>query len=134
MQCGIACLQMICGHYGKKVTSDFLANYCFATTEGISMLGISLAAEQLGLKNVAGKLDAEELSKTTLPCILHWNQNHFVVLYKVRTTHAGMRFYIADPAKGNCHMVKGVYVTLGRTKARGYKRVRPRTLWYSSFS
>lgn len=97
MQCGIACLQMICVHYGKKYSQDFLSNICYATTEGVSLLGIKDAAVKIGLYTISGRVTLENLSSATLPCILHWNQNHFVVLYKVKK---GSKFYIADPGKG----------------------------------
>ncbi len=61
------------------------------------MLGINEAAKTLGLHTVCARATIEELSETPLPCILHWNQNHFVVLYKVKK---GKKFYIADPGKG----------------------------------
>lgn len=97
MQCGIACLQMICKHYSKEYTIKQLAEYCFATTEGVSLLGISEAASKLGLHTICGKVTLQQIQKVRLPCILHWNQNHFVVLYKIRN---GKNFYIADPGKG----------------------------------
>lgn len=97
MQCGIACLQMICECYGKKITQDYLLKICFATTEGVSLLGIRDAAIKIGFYNISGCLTVDGLSTATLPCILHWNQNHFVVLYKVKN---GKKFYIADPGKG----------------------------------
>ena len=97
MQCGIACLQMICVHYGKKYSQDFLSNICYATTEGVSLLGIKDAAIKLGFYTISGRLTIKELSSATLPCILHWNQNHFVVLYKIKK---GRKFYVADPGKG----------------------------------
>lgn len=101
MQCGIACLQMICHHFGKKFSTEFLSKYCFATSEGVSLLGISEAAEKLGLHTVAGRLSMDNFKEDLpLPCILHWNQNHFVVLYKLKTTSKGLKFYVADPGKG----------------------------------
>lgn len=98
MQCGIACLAMVCRNYGKKYTMDTLSDICFATTEGVSLLGISQAAEKLGFKTTSKKIATEQLTKASLPCILHWNQNHFVVLYKVSTD--GKKYYVADPGKG----------------------------------
>lgn len=97
MQCGIACLQMICLHYGKHVTLAQLEETCHSTTEGVSLLGISDAAERLGFKTVSARVGLETFEKENLPCILHWNQNHFVVLYRVKR---GKTFYVADPAKG----------------------------------
>ena len=97
MQCGIACLAMICKHYGKEFSIETLSRYCFATTEGVSLLGISEAANKLGLHSICGRVSMEQMQEAPLPCILHWNQNHFVVLYKQKR---GKKFYIADPGKG----------------------------------
>ena len=97
MQCGITCLQMLCKYYGHERTSEELSGYCFATNEGVSLLGISEAADKIGFHTVCGKFEAGALRSAPLPCILHWNQNHFVVLYKVKK---GKHFYIADPGKG----------------------------------
>lgn len=97
MQCGIACLQMICKYYGKEFSVETLSRYCFATTEGVSLLGISEAAEKLGLHSICGRVSMEQIQEAPLPCILHWNQNHFVVLYKQKR---GQKFYVADPGKG----------------------------------
>lgn len=98
MQCGIACLAMVCGFYGKRYSIGTLSHYCFATTEGVSLLGISEAAKQLGLKTMCYRVTTNELADDVWPCILHWNQNHFVVLYKVSKN--GRKFYVADPGKG----------------------------------
>ncbi len=97
MQCGIASLAMICQYFGKRYSIDELQDICFATTEGVSMLGICQAARTLGLDCMAGRVSVEQLIENGMPCILHWNQNHFVVLYKVSK---GRKFYIADPGKG----------------------------------
>ena len=106
MQCGVTCLQMICRYY-KKIYSiystDTLHQYCFATNEGVSLLGISDAAKKLGLRTVCGRITVNQLNASSLPCILHWNQNHFVVLYKIRR---GKTFYIADPGKGKIKYTK----------------------------
>lgn len=97
MQCGIACLQMICRYYGRIYDTETMSQYCHATTEGVSMLGISQAANALGLETVSAKLSVEKMMAAPLPCILHWNQNHFVVLYRIKK---GRKFYVADPGKG----------------------------------
>lgn len=96
MQCGIACLQMVSKYYGKEYSLNALSRYCFATTEGVSLLGISEAAGKLGLHTLCGKTTIDQLYQAPLPCILHWNQNHFTVLYKVNKS----KFYIADPGIG----------------------------------
>lgn len=98
MQCGIACLQMICKYFGRDYTLSALSRYCFATTEGVSLLGISEAADILGLHTLSARATVDELAENPLPAILHWNQNHFVVLYRVKK---GRKFYISDPAKGH---------------------------------
>ena len=97
MQCGIACLQMVCKYFGREYSMNTLSKLCFATTEGVSMLGINEAANILGLHTTCVRAATSILSEAHLPCILHWNQNHFVVLYKVKN---GKKFYIADPGKG----------------------------------
>lgn len=99
MQCGITCLQMICKYYGQEYSLTQLSKLCFATTEGVSLLGISQAAERLGLKTICGRVTTEQLKQVELPCILHWHQNHFVILYKIRECRKGCHYYIADPGK-----------------------------------
>ena len=106
--CGPTCLQMIAQFYGKKYTLDFLREQCYITRNGVSMLGISTAAESIGFKTMIIKTDIETLiNECPLPIILHWHQNHFVVLYKVKkhaffSTHkkdiTNHQFLIADPA------------------------------------
>lgn len=97
MQCGIACLQMVCKYFGREYSLDSLSKLCFATTEGVSMLGINEAANTLGLHTISARVTITMLGKAPLPSILHWDQNHFVVLYKVKK---GKKFYVADPRKG----------------------------------
>ena len=100
MDCGPACLRMIAKHYGKHYTLQTLRKKCFITHEGVSMLGISEAAESIGFRSLGVRLDTDKLAgNASLPSILHWNQNHFVVLYKVKEKRNGKHiFYIADPA------------------------------------
>ena len=97
MQCGITCLRMVCKYFGREYSLNSLSKLCFATTEGVSMLGINEAANTLGLHTISARATVTMLGEKTLPCILHWNQNHFVVLYKVKK---GKKFYVADPGKG----------------------------------
>ena len=97
MQCGATCLRMICKYYGKEIPIILLSKFCSATTEGVSLLGINTVASNLKLQAYSGRLDIESLCQAPLPCILHWNQNHFVVLYKVKNCNT---FYVADPGKG----------------------------------
>ena len=97
MDCGPACLRMICSHYGREFNRARLRDLCLIGKAGVSMLGISEAAEKLGLRSLPVKLSFERLvMEAPLPCIAHWNQEHFVVVYKItkRTVH------VADPAMG----------------------------------
>ena len=98
MQCGVASLAMVFSHYGKDYSMKFLEDYCHSDAEGMSLLGLSQAAEELGLHAVCGRSNISVLSSAPLPAILHWNQNHFVVLTKVM--RGGKKFRIADPACG----------------------------------
>jgi len=97
MQCGIACLQMVCKFFGREFSSFSLSKLCFSTIEGVSMLGISKAANTLGLQTICAKTTITKLCKVPLPCILYWDQRHFVVLYKICKNRT---FCIADPGKG----------------------------------
>ena len=95
MDCGPTCLRMIAKYYGRSYTLQTLRERSFITREGVSMLGISDAAESIGFRTKGVKISLEQLNKEALlPCILHWNQNHFVVLYKI----SNKKYYISDPA------------------------------------
>lgn len=96
MQCGVACLAMICRYYGKAVSLDELEMYCPAGKRGVSLLGISEAAQDLGFHTRAARFTVRQLREIDSPCILYWNQNHFVVLYKAKRN----RYHIADPGCG----------------------------------
>ena len=102
--CGPACLSMIANHYKKKYSLNFLRELSFINREGVSLLGISEAAKQIGFDTIPAKLAIENLieKKNSLPCILHWNQNHFIVLHKINTNlfTNKYQFKIADPAHG----------------------------------
>ena len=100
MDCGPACLRMVAKHYGKSYSLQTLRERCFITREGVSMLGISDAAEFIGMRTIGVRISFEQLTReAALPCILHWNQNHFVVCYKIRRRRNGKTLlYIADPA------------------------------------
>ena len=97
VDCGPACLRMIAKHYGCSYSSQYLREYAFITREGVSMLGISDAAGHIGFRTMGVRITLEQLeTEVPLPCILHWNQRHFVVCYKIKKG----KFYIADPAAG----------------------------------
>ncbi|MBP3639350.1 MAG: peptidase domain-containing ABC transporter [Muribaculaceae bacterium] len=107
MQCGIACLAMVCRHYGADADIDDIEKLCPSNREGVSLLALSETAEELGLENESAKLTPEQLALVPVPCILHWNQNHFVVLRKVSKN--GRYFYVSDPGKGRIRYDAGEF-------------------------
>ena len=101
MDCGPASLVMIAQHYGRHYTLDHLRERCFLARDGVSLLGISKAAEEIGFRTVGGRLTFKKLTeKVLLPCIVHWNQEHFVVVYALRKQRKGYTVFVADPGKG----------------------------------
>ena len=102
MDCGPSCLAMIAKHYGLQPNIEKIRRSCALNKEGVSLLGISKAAESIGFKTIGGRLTFNTLAKEVPhPCIVHWNQNHFVVVYKVKKYSKGKYIvYVADPAKG----------------------------------
>ena len=101
MECGATCLRMIAQYYGKKYSAETMQRLCRITREGVSMLSLSDAAEELGFRSVCGRISLERVvEQRPFPCILYWNQAHFVVLYDVKKKRKGkLRFRIADPGK-----------------------------------
>ena len=93
---------MICRYYGKDISLRFLEQYCTPSREGVSLKSLADLCEFLKIDYTAGKAGIDDLKECPLPCVLHWNQNHFVVLYKI--DRKGTRFWIADPAKGKYKM------------------------------
>lgn len=84
MDCGPTCLRMIAAFYGKDYSLDYLRANSYITKNGVSLLGLSEAAEKVGFKTLVAKLSYRQLiEEVPLPCVLHWNQEHFVVLYDV---------------------------------------------------
>lgn len=97
MDCGPTCLKIVAEYYGRRFALPDLREKCFLNREGVSLLGISQGAESIGLRTLAVKLSFEQLQENTpLPCIIYWNQRHFVVVYQVTTRYV----YISDPAAG----------------------------------
>lgn len=97
--CGPACLKSIAKYYGKKYYLQHLRDACHVGRDGVSLIGLSDAAESIGLKSKMVKITLDELlHSVSYPCILYWMQNHFVVLYKVEK--GKRRYYISDPAQG----------------------------------
>ncbi len=97
MDCGPTCLRMIAKHYGRSYAVDFLRRRSNITREGVSIGGIADAAESIGFHTLAVSVDFNTLAQEVpLPCIAHWRQRHFVVVYKI----AHDKVYVADPAHG----------------------------------
>ncbi|MDH6311012.1 ABC-type bacteriocin/lantibiotic exporter with double-glycine peptidase domain [Dysgonomonas sp. PF1-14] len=85
MDCGPTCLRIIAKYYGRNYSIQYLRERSFITRRGVSMLGISDAAEAIGFRTNGVKITFDQLaSEKPLPCILHWNQSHFVVCYDIK--------------------------------------------------
>lgn len=100
MDCGAACLRMIAYYYGKEYPSSVMREYTYVIKDGVSLLGITEAAERIGFKSSSSLLYISDLEKALLPAILYWNNNHFVVLIKIKNNKRRTTYKIADPAHG----------------------------------
>lgn len=96
MQCGASCLCMVSSYFGKNYSLDMVSSYCHTKKSGVSLLGLSNCAKMIGLDSISYRASIQDLKNISVPCILHWNRNHFVILYKIDNDI----FYIADPSKG----------------------------------
>ena len=97
MDCGPACLKMVAGFYNRNYSLDFLRKKCYITKEGVSFLGLSEAAGKIGFRTLGVKIPFEILQeKVTLPCIVHWQQRHFITVYSIKDNE----IRVADPATG----------------------------------
>jgi len=97
MDCGPACLKMIAGFYKMNFSLELLRKKCYITREGVSFLGLSEAADELGFRTIGVKIPFELLNDNVpLPCIVHWRQKHFIVVYKIKNK----KIFVADPAVG----------------------------------
>ncbi len=95
MDCGPTCLKMITKHYGKNFSLPYLREQCYIGKQGVSLLGIATAAEKIGLRTLAVQIDTQTIIKERpVPFIAHWNQNHFVVVYKITQK----KVFVANPA------------------------------------
>ncbi|HHO8417489.1 TPA: peptidase domain-containing ABC transporter [Klebsiella pneumoniae] len=95
-ECGLACLAMICGHFGKNIDLISLRRKFNLSARGANLAGINSIAEQLGMVTRALSLELDELGALKTPCILHWDFSHFVVLVSVKRN----RYVLHDPARG----------------------------------
>lgn len=94
--CGPTCLKIIAKHYGKTINIQELRDFSETTREGSNLLFLSDAAEKIGFRTLGVKLSVQSLEEAPLPCVLHWNKEHYVVLYKIKKDV----YYISDPAFG----------------------------------
>lgn len=95
--CGPTCIRMIAKYYGKSYSLQYLRERSFLTREGVSLLGLSDAAESIGMRSLAVRIPYDKLKEEVpLPCIAHWHQNHFIVIYKIKNS----KLCVADPAHG----------------------------------
>lgn len=103
MDCGATCLRMIARFYGRYYSLDVLRELTYVNREGVSLMDISDGAEKIGFHTLAAKVSYERLSDDLpLPCIAHWRQKHFIVVYKINKSHV----WIADPAEGKFKISK----------------------------
>lgn len=102
MDCGPTCIRMISKYYGRNYSLQRLREISGINRMGVSMLGISEAAEKIGFRTTGVKITLDKLLKIELPCILHWDQNHFVVFYKApsKLSQKGKSYYVSDPSRG----------------------------------
>lgn len=96
MDCGPSCLRMIAAFHGKNYSLQKLRELSHISREGVSWLGLSEAAEAIGFRTIGARITFEQLPEVPKPCVVHWDQAHFVVVYKVRKG----AIYVADPAFG----------------------------------
>ncbi|MFA5326239.1 MAG: peptidase domain-containing ABC transporter [Prolixibacteraceae bacterium] len=96
MDCGPSCLRMIAAFHGKTYSLQKLRQLAHITREGVSLLGLSDAAETIGYRTIGARITFEQLTEAPKPCVVHWDQDHFVVVYKFRKG----KVYVADPAFG----------------------------------
>lgn len=95
--CGPACLTMVAQHYGRELPLQYIRETCRTTRQGSSIQGLVEGAEEIGLRTLAAKLPFEKLrDEAPLPCIVHWQNDHFVVVTEV----TGDTVHVVDPATG----------------------------------
>ncbi len=104
--CGPTCIKIIAKHYGKTINTQQLRSLSETTREGSSLLGLSEAVESIGFKSLGIKLAFEKFTEAPLPCIVHWNKNHYVVVYKIKKDTV----YVSDPAHGLITFTKEEFI------------------------
>lgn len=127
MDCGPTCLRIIAKFYGKHYTLQKLREDCFITRHGVSLKGISEAATRIGFKTFGARITLEQLFKEAQhPCILHWNQNHFVVLPPqkgVNLNNKSSKITIADPAHGEVKVELNEFIRAWQGEERKFGNV-----------
>jgi ATP-binding cassette subfamily B protein len=99
--CGATCLRMVSKHYGRHYSLEYLRQLSYLDREGVSLMGISDAAEKIGLRTLGVKAGFKRLMEDIpLPCVAHWQQDHFVVVYKVKSG----KVFVADPKVGKLEL------------------------------
>ncbi|WP_163324807.1 peptidase domain-containing ABC transporter [Draconibacterium mangrovi] len=131
MDCGPTCLRMVAKYYGKNYSLQYLRSTSYITREGVSLLGISEAAENIGFRTKGYRLTWEELrDEVPLPCIVHWKQRHFVIVYSIKKSQSILKnrgkdeavVYVSDPAKGLLTYSKEEFINCWlSTKTEGKK-------------
>lgn len=106
MDCGPACLRMVAAFHGRFFSLEGLRERAHLSREGVSLLGISEAADTIGLRTTGVLVSFDELTTAPLPCIVHWNQEHFVVVYNMTTRKGKSYVDVADPAGGKQRYTK----------------------------
>jgi len=106
MDCGPACLRMVAAFHGRFFSLEGLRERAHLSREGVSLLGISEAADTIGLRSTGVLVSFDELTTAPLPCIVHWNQEHFVVVYNMTTRKGKSYVDVADPAGGKQRYTK----------------------------
>lgn len=113
MDCGPSCLRMVAAFYGKSFSLQTLREKSYISRQGVSMLGISEAAESIGFRTMGVKISFKQLIEdANLPCIVHWKQKHFVVVFRIQKLNKGKDylFHVADPAIGKIKMSKDEFM------------------------
>ncbi len=107
MDCGATSLRIIAKYYGRNISLSKLRSLSETTREGVSLKTLANAAEKIGFRTLGVKMDFDKLAtETPLPCIAHWNQQHFVVVYKIQKN----KVFISDPAHGLLEYTKEDFI------------------------
>jgi len=108
MDCGPACLKMVAEFYKMSFSLESLRKKCFITREGVSFLGLSEAADSLGFRTIGVRIPFDLLNENVpLPCIVHWRQKHFIVVYKIKNN----KIWVADPAVGLLKLTREEFIS-----------------------